>query len=123
MKRKSSRKSHCRKLFLAFPVLLIIGIAEILLDLCYIPSTLKWISIVVTLSLFYAGFLLLGIWDIYNTICDKGKQHSANTYRDEMVQKIELSEKQIMLIAGILIILGLIQGFEIAIVLGLKTYL
>ena len=123
MKRKSWRKRRCRKLFLAFAMISIIGIAEILLDLCYIPSTLRWISIVVTLSLFYAGFLLLGIWDIYSTICDKGKQHTANTYRDEMVQKIKLSEKQIMLIAGILIILGLIQVFEIAIVLGLKTYL
>ena len=85
MERESWRKNDCKKLFLAFSMLLIIGIAEILLDLCYIPSTLRWISIVVTLSLFYAGFLLLGIWDIYSTICDKGKQHTANTYRDEMV--------------------------------------
>ena len=123
MKRKSWRKTHSKKLFLVFLVLLIIGIAEILLDLCYIPSTLRWISIVVTLSLGYGAFLLSRIWEIYKTICDKKKQDTADFLRDEMVQTIDLSEKQIMLIAGILIILGLIEGFEIAIVLGLKTYL
>ena len=77
----------------------------------------------VTLSLGYGAFLLSRIWEIYKTICDKKKQDTADFLRDEMVQTIDLSEKQIMLIAGILIILGLIEGFEIAIVLGLKTYL
>ena len=89
MERESWRKDHCKKLFIAFAIIFIIGIA-----ICNLFD-ISWLSKAIIRGALACGVYPLGkIWKIYRIICDKKQEHTAMTLRDEMVEDIELCKKQ-----------------------------